>query len=57
MNYVDLFVALAEVGVDAAPKNISSKVVRRSFSAVFFMPVLFIIGVERTELPVQHDQV
>ncbi|MDR6113316.1 MULTISPECIES: DUF6471 domain-containing protein [unclassified Sphingomonas] len=42
--------ALAEIGVDAAPKNISSKVVRRSFSAVFFTPVLFTIGVERTEL-------
>ncbi|MBB6505206.1 hypothetical protein F4693_002193 [Sphingomonas endophytica] len=55
MNYVDLSVALAEIGVDAPSKNISSKMVRGSFSAVFFMRVMSVVGVERIELPVRND--
>ena len=55
MDYVDLSVALAEIGVDAPPKNISSELVRGSLSAVFFMQVISVIGVERIELPVRND--
>jgi hypothetical protein len=55
MNYLDLSVALAEISVDAPPKNISLKMVRGSFSAVFFVQVMSVFGVERIELPVRND--
>lgn len=55
MNYVDLSVALAEISVDAPPKNISLKMVRGSFSAVFFVQVMSVLGVERIEFPVRND--
>lgn len=56
MNYVDLSAALAKIGVDAPPKNISSKLVRGSFSAVFFMQAMSVIGVERIDLPVHGNR-
>ncbi|TPG40676.1 hypothetical protein EAH79_11705 [Sphingomonas koreensis] len=53
MNYVDLSDALKAIGVEVPPKNISSKLVRGSFSAVFLLQSLSVMGVETLSVPIE----
>jgi hypothetical protein len=51
MNYIDLAHRLASLGVVDNHKNISSKIRKGRFSAVFFLQVLSCAGVDTLELP------
>ncbi len=44
LSYADLAAKLAEIGVDDSERNITNKLSRGSFSAVFFVQCLDAIG-------------
>ena len=51
MTYVDLERELATLGVIDNQKNISGKIQKGRFSAVFFLQVLACAGVEELQIP------
>ena len=51
VNYVQLAELLKEMGIDESPQNISNKIARGTFSAVFFIQCLFAIRCD--ELPIK----
>lgn len=50
INYVELASLLEKVGVHENSQNLSNKIARGTFSAVFFLQVLHVIGCENVEL-------
>ncbi len=53
VSYQQLSGLLAEMGIHETEKNIRNKLSRGGFSAVFFVQVLYAIGVN--ELRLSHD--
>lgn len=51
MTYVDLERELAKLGVEDNHKNLSAKIGKGKFSAVFFLQVLACAGVEELTVP------
>lgn len=49
-NYVSLSEKLSTVGVHDTPQNLSNKIARGTFSAVFMLQVLRVIGCEKVDL-------
>jgi hypothetical protein len=43
-NYVDIAERLQQIGVDESPQNISNKIGRGTFGAIFMMQILQVIG-------------
>lgn len=51
MNHIDLQSALRKLGVEQSTSNISAKLAKGRFSAVFLLQALVAIGVEEIHLP------
>ncbi|WP_308909473.1 DUF6471 domain-containing protein [Pseudokordiimonas caeni] len=49
-NYVLLSEKLSAIGVHDSPQNLSNKIARGTFSAVFFLQVLDVIGCDHITL-------
>jgi hypothetical protein len=43
LNYVDIAERLKKIGVDESPQNISNKIGRGTFGAIFMMQILKVI--------------
>jgi hypothetical protein len=50
INYVELASLLKKVGAHENSQNLSNKIARGTFSSVFFLQVLHVIGCENVEL-------
>ncbi len=50
LSYADLAEKLATIGIKESPRNISNKIGRGSFTAVFFIQCLESIGCETVHL-------
>jgi hypothetical protein len=50
LSYADLAAKLAEIGVKDSERNISNKISRGSFTAVFFVQCMEAIGVKTIHL-------
>jgi len=44
LNYVDIAERLKKIGVEETPQNISNKIGRGTFGAIFMMQILQVIG-------------
>ncbi len=44
MNYVDISERLKKIGVDETPQNLSNKIGRGAFGAIFMFQILQVIG-------------
>lgn len=44
LNYVDIAERLQQIGVNESPQNISNKIGRGTFGAIFMMQILQVIG-------------
>lgn len=44
LNYVDIAEKLKAIGVDETPQNLSNKIARGTFGAIFMMQILQVIG-------------
>jgi len=53
LNYVDISERLEKIGVHESPQNISNKIGRGTFGAIFMMQVLQVIGCE--DLHITHS--
>lgn len=51
MNHIDLQAALRRLGIEQNTSNISAKLSKGRFSAIFMLQVLVAIGVEDIRLP------
>ena len=50
LNYVDIAERLKKVGVEETPQNISNKIGRGTFGAIFMMQILQVIECEELNL-------
>jgi len=50
LNYVDIAERLKKIGVEETPQNISNKIGRGTFGAIFMMQILQVIGCNELEL-------
>lgn len=50
LNYVEVSEKLKVIGIDESPQNISNKIGRGKFSAIFMLQVLKAIGCEEINL-------
>ncbi len=50
LNYVDIAERLKAIGVDETPQNISNKIGRGTFGAIFMMQILQVIGCEELQI-------
>jgi hypothetical protein len=56
MEYKDLQLRLAKMGISQSVNAITLKLNTGAFSAIFLLQVLTAIGVNRIELPLQEDE-
>lgn len=54
LNYVDIADRLQKIGVDETPQNISNKIGRGTFGAIFMMQILQVIGCK--EIPINRPE-
>ena len=50
LNYVDISERLKAIGVDETPQNLSNKIGRGTFGAIFMLQILEVIGCEDLHL-------
>ncbi len=50
LNYVDIAERLKKIGIDESPQNISNKIGRGTFGAIFMVQILQVIGCEELQL-------
>ena len=50
LNYIEISVRLAAIGVNETPQNLSNKIGRGTFGAIFMLQVLDVIGCKEIRL-------
>jgi hypothetical protein len=50
LNYVDIAERLKTIGIEETPQNISNKIGRGTFGAIFMMQILQVIGCKEIEV-------
>ncbi|TDF34579.1 hypothetical protein EYS14_24245 [Alteromonadaceae bacterium M269] len=50
LNYIEISKRLEEIGVHETPQNLSNKIGRGTFGAIFMMQILKVIGCEELQL-------
>ena len=57
LNHIQISERLAEIGVNESPQNISNKIGRGAFGAIFMLQILQVIGCEKLDIPESENTI